>query len=97
MSLGFEPNPYDKCVFNLWNKKTGKAMVRIALHVDDFLTTAKDKKLLEWLHRKLKDKYGGCSFKTGNRIKYLGIFIIVNDNGSIDLDCEDVFTYMLKD
>ena len=37
MSLGFETNPYDKCVFNLWNKKTGKAMVRIALHVDDLL------------------------------------------------------------
>jgi len=62
-----------------------------------FLTTAKDKKLLEWLHRKLKAKYGGCSFKTGNRIKYLGIFINVNDDGSIDLDCEDVFTDMLKD
>ena len=53
--------------------------------------------VLEWLHRKLKAKYGGCSFKTGNRIKYLGIFINVNDDGSIDLDCEDVFTDMLKD
>ena len=72
-------------------------MLTIALHVDDLLTTAKDKKLSEWSHRKLKDKYGGCSFKTSNRIKCLGIFINVNDDGSIDLDCEDVFTDMLKD
>ena len=72
-------------------------MLTIALHVDVLLIAAKDKNLLEWLHRKLKDKYGGWSFKTGNCIKYLGIFINVNDDGSIDLDCEDVFTDMLKD
>ena len=37
------------------------------------------------------------SYKSGKRLKYLGINIIINDDGSIDLDCEDVFTEMLKD
>ena len=58
--------------------------------------TSKETRLLEWVRDKLKAKYGDVSYKSGKRLKYLGINIIINDDGSIDLDCEDVFTEMLK-
>ena len=96
-SIGFVANPYDNCVFNLFNKKTNNIMITIALHVDDLLVTSKETRLLEWVRDKLKAKYGDVSYKTGKRLKYLGINIIINDDGNIDLDCEDVFTEMLKD
>ena len=61
-SLGFTANPYDKCIFNLVNNKKSENMITIALHVDDLLVTAKEQRLLEWLHRKLKEKYGEVTF-----------------------------------
>jgi Reverse transcriptase (RNA-dependent DNA polymerase) len=71
MSLGFEPNPYDQCVCNLWNKKTGKAMVRIALHVDDLLTTAKDKIFVKNLalsyQNNRKNKFSKCMWPYGRK------------------------------
>ena len=84
-------------MFNLFNKKTNNIMITIALHVDDLLVTSKETRLLEWVRDKLKAKYGDVSYKSGKHLKYLGINIIINDDGSIDLDCEDVFTEMLKD
>ena len=72
-------------------------MVTIALHVDDLLVTAKEQRLLEWLHRKLKEKYGEVTFNSGNRIKYLGIYINILENGNIELDCDDVWDTMLEE
>ena len=96
-SIGFVPYLFDNCVFNLFNKKTNNIMITIALHVDDLLVTSKETRLLEWVRDKLKAKYGDVSYKSGKRLKYLGINIIINDDGSIDLHFEDVFTEMLID
>jgi Reverse transcriptase (RNA-dependent DNA polymerase) len=54
--LEFVANPYDPCVFNLSNKKTGENLITIGLHVDDLLVPAVDDKLLDWLQNKLVDK-----------------------------------------
>ena len=71
--LGFVANPYDPCVFNLPNKKTGDSLITIGLHVDDLLVSAVDEKLLDWLHNKLVDKYGEVTYNKSNKLRYLGI------------------------
>ena len=57
------------------------------MHVDDLLVTADDGKLIDWLHKKLVEKYKEVTYERFNRIRYLGININRVDKHNIELDC----------
>jgi hypothetical protein len=57
MAEGFEPNPYDSCVFNKVNRDGLQVMV--ALYVDDLMVTCEDERELDAFAAFLRASYAG--------------------------------------
>ena len=68
--LGFESNPYDECVFNIFIKGTQLTAV---IYVDDVFATCESNNYLDWFFDELQKKYGDMKVVKGNNIDYLGM------------------------
>jgi hypothetical protein len=73
LSLGYERNDMDVCVFNKRNKKGVQCTV--CVHVDDLLIMSKSKSMIHELTEGLTKRYGEISLKHGPVINYLGMVL----------------------
>jgi hypothetical protein len=80
MSLGFTPNPRDKCIFN---KMTRQAQITIVVYVDDLMITNKQA-ILE-VEAALLEAYGPFRTATGTTLTYLGCTWDYNTPGVVSI------------
>jgi hypothetical protein len=73
MSLGYERNPHDMCVFNK-TSNSGKQFTA-AVHVDDLLTASVDLGMIESLAEGLKRRYVEITMTNGTTLNYLGMVL----------------------
>lgn len=79
-SLGFEPNPYDPCVFNC--EKYG-VQCTATIHVDDLKVSCKDRRGVDETIKGLEAIYKNLSVKTGPTFDYLGMEIDFSKPGVV--------------
>lgn len=71
-SLGFAPNKYDPCVWNVnWNGN----QITVMLYVDDLLITCKSDKAIDWLLKKLEQRFVDVKNSRAQDLSYLGMHI----------------------
>ena len=69
VSLGFEPNPRDKCVFNKLEKGV---QTTIAVYVDDLMITSTNLEAIHEVEIQLRGAYGEFRTSMGPVVTYLG-------------------------
>jgi hypothetical protein len=76
--IGYQVSKTDRCVFT---KQVGEKIFTLLLHVDDILALvdAEEAKMLE---ANLKRRFGEVQFKVGEALSYLGMKIIIRDEGT---------------
>ena len=92
-SIGFCPNPYEKCILN---KEQSGTQTTIAVYVDDLLITSGSQQHAEAVVTSLRDRYKELKVTTGNVHNYLGMVldfssppcVTVRQNGMV----EDIVT-----
>ena len=94
---GFEFNPYDPCVCNcLVNGKQHT----VRFHVDDLMSSHKDKRVndrfLEWLN-KMYGGYGEVKGTRGYIHDYLGMTFDFSEKGKVKVDMIDYVSAMVDD
>lgn len=82
VSIGFQNNSYDNCVFNKTVKGT---QITIGVYVDDLLITCKDKDMIHEFRNMLEKKYEEVSFDDGVKLSYLGMIIDNSNKNYIEL------------
>jgi hypothetical protein len=70
VSVGFEANTKDSCVFN--KATPGGAQLTVAIYVDDLFCSCVDETQLEWLANVLTEEYKELSIHRGDMHSYLG-------------------------
>ena len=78
LALGFRVSEVDKCLFI---KGHGKNRIEIVIHVDDLLVTSATFADAEELKVGLESKYGELKVQKGERMKYLGMWIVQTSYG----------------
>jgi hypothetical protein len=71
MTLGYERNPYEICVFN--RRDADGAQCTVTVHVDDLLIVSTSKAMIDQLTEGLKNMYGEISSSQGPILNYLGM------------------------
>ena len=94
ISLGFEVNPYEPCVFNI--VKNG-AQCSICFHVDDLLVTSKDPDNIALVHEGLSAVYGELTMKRGPKLSYLGMTLDFATPGIVKIRQEKFLGDMLRE
>lgn len=88
-SIGFVPNPYEKCILN---KNQAGGQTTIAIYVDDLLITSPKQAQAEAVVDALRDKYKELKVNTGKTHNYLGMvldfskppYVTINQIGMIE-------------
>ena len=93
LSLGFTQNKKDTCVFNYTRDGV---QITIGLHVDDLLTTSKNKDHLKWLYDKLRDEFKELKLQDGPELLYLGRRVRWDKDGNIVVSMEDLTREILE-
>jgi len=81
--LGFIPNPYDPCVLNLNYKGERCTLV---LYVDDCFVDCHDPAALDYIEKKITEKYGGCTRTDGNVLPFVGMLFDFTQPGVVRVD-----------
>ena len=81
-AIGFEKNKYDQCVYNMLKEGV---QCTIVLHVDDLFVTCREKKIIDMVLAKLKEKYGETNESRGNRHNYLGMVFDFTEPGMCEI------------
>jgi hypothetical protein len=92
--FGFTPNGLDICVFN---QVIDGVQITVTVHVDDMLIATKNQKLADELVEKLKKRYKTITVKRGKQLEYLGLNIMVNDDGTLDVDMKRYLDDIVSD
>ena len=79
---GFEPNPYDPCVFNKINRDG--LQITVALYVDDLLVTCEDERELDAFAAFLRASYSGdITEHRGDIAEYLAMTFDFRTRGEV--------------
>ena len=82
MAEGFEPNPYDSCVFNKVNRDG--LQVTVALYVDDLMVTCEDERELDAFAAFLRASYAGdITEHRGDIAEYLAMTFDFRTRGEV--------------
>jgi hypothetical protein len=96
-TIGFEMNPYDRCVFT---RKVDGDTQYVCFHVDDLFCSASDPALNDQLYRELNDAYPRCVKRHNARdevIDYLGMdFDFKSSPGNVLINQTAYIEKMLK-
>ncbi len=65
--MGFDPNPYDLCVFN---KMVEGYQVTIAFHVDDLLITSVCEISIKKIIKELESEFEGVTVNNGRNVSH---------------------------
>ena len=80
VSMGYEVNPYDPCVFNRIG--TNGKQTTIVIYVDDILATSEESCDLEELVAAMEAEYKTISVKRGDVHEYLGMLFEFRKSGA---------------
>jgi Reverse transcriptase (RNA-dependent DNA polymerase) len=95
--LGFEFNPYDKCVVN---KMVNGKQCTIIWHVDDLMLTHVNQEVLEHIVSELSKKFGNedpLSINRGDVHDYLGMTLDFSSKGKVVFRMDDYIENMLDE
>jgi len=81
--LGFVPNPYDPCVLNLDYKGE---ICTLVLYVDDCFVDCHNPEALDYVERKITEKYGGCTRTDGDVLPFVGMLFNFTKPGVVKVD-----------
>ena len=94
ISLGFEANRYDPCVFNIMRNG---AQCSTCFHVDDLLVTSKEPGNISFVHEGLSAVYGELTIKRGSKLSYLGMTLDFTTPGVVKIRQEKFISDTLKE
>ena len=80
MSLGFERNEYELCVYN---KVSNGTQCTAAIHVDDVVITSINQGMIDGLCNGLKNRYGEITRNDGPVLNYLGMVFDLSISGQV--------------
>lgn len=80
--LGFEINPYEKCVAN---KIINGKQCTIAWYVDDNKVSHEDPKVVTEIIKEIESYWDGLTVYRGNKLTFLGMDIEFNDDRSVTI------------
>ena len=92
--MGFEPNPYDPCVFN---KTMYGQQCTVLIYVDDLKISCKDCRGVDETLEELKKIYKKLSIKEGNKMDYLGMLVDFSQKGVVKISMVDLIDEVLAD
>ena len=75
-TMGYVRNPIDPCVLN---KMCDGVQCTLLIHVDDILALCVNQVVLDDLHKALLGVFEEVSYKTGNKLSYLGMVLEFED------------------
>ena len=87
ISLGFEKNPFDDCVFN--RTDTSGVQCTVCVYVDDLLATCIDESVLEWLARELEETFKAIKIVRGKKHEYLSMLFDFTHTGKVEITMEN--------
>ena len=93
IKLGFEINPYDRCIAN---KMINGKQCTIAWYVDDNKVSHEDPKVVTDIIEEIKKHFGDLKVNRGNIHDFLGMKIKINGNKTISLDMKDQINEALE-
>jgi hypothetical protein len=82
-SLSFLPNPYDPCVLNLDYKGDTCTLV---LYVDDCFVDCHNPEALDYVEKRITEKYGGCTRTNGDILPFVGMLFDFRQPGIVKVD-----------
>ncbi len=88
--LGYEQNPYDKCVFT-------KGSCMIAFHVDDLLIIAATEDEIDTFFAEFTTTFPNVAKHRGTTHHYLGMIFNFKDNHTVEIDCGPFLQQFLQD
>jgi len=94
IGLGFEPNPYDPCVFN---KVMYGKQCTILIYVDDLKISCKDPRGVDETLDELRKVYKKLSVKEGKKMDYLGMLVDFTKKGVVKISMIDLIDEVLAD
>lgn len=85
LSFGFAPNPYEPCIFNKIDEKSGK-QITVTVYVDDVKISCQDPSAVNDVLEYLRSVYRTISVKRGQHLEYLGINLDYSKKGEVSID-----------
>jgi hypothetical protein len=85
--LGFNPNPYDPCVFN---KEVNGKQCTICVHVDDLKISCEDESAIDAVCDGLRLLYKSINIATGERLDYLGMELDYSVQGEVSISMQSM-------
>ena len=86
LELGFEVNPYDKCVAN---KVINGSQCTIVWYVDDNKVSHVDPKVVDEILKIMEKKFGKLTVTRGSKHTYLGMNINLRNDNRFEVDMRD--------
>lgn len=83
VSIGFERNPVEKCVFNKLNENGIQCTV--VLYVDDSAVASTDEKMIDEVRNLFKSKYKDVGERGGSIIPFLGMLFDYSIDGEVSI------------
>ena len=93
VSMGYEQNPYEECVFNRLSDKGVQCTV--VLYVDDLMMTSEDIKMIDNDMATLKNKYKEITVHVGDVHSYLGMTFDFSTRGKVKITMDGYVDDML--
>jgi len=84
--MGFEINPYDKCIAN---KMINGKQCTIVWYVDDNKISHVDENVIDDIIEVLEKKFGKFTITKGNKHNFLGMNMEFHDDGRVSVEMKD--------
>jgi hypothetical protein len=93
ISIGFEVNPVEPCVFNIMKQSD---QITIVLYVDDLFITFKRKSSIQWFIDLTKSKFHSITIHDGPIVPYLGMKFDFTSKGKVRISMEGYIIATLR-
>eukprot|EP00981_Chlorochromonas_danica_P015263 scaffold11416_cov422-Ochromonas_danica.AAC.1 len=93
-AMGFEPNPYDICVFN---KMINGKQCTLTVHVDDLKISSQSREAIQEVINDLKKTYKNVSINEGKILDYLGMEFGYSVPGQVKISMKAMVEQVLQD
>jgi len=92
---GFTANPYDNCVFNKTNQKSG-IQTTIVMHVDDLMITSTSINDIKEFETYMRSAYAEIKVAGGDVINYIGMTFDFKEPGAFNITMENIMNDIIK-
>mgnify|MGYP000939170828 CR=1 FL=1 len=93
-TMGFELNPYDKCIAN---KNINGKQLTICWHVDDCIVSHAEEDVLEEFSKKMIEEFGNMDIIKGRQHDFLGMKIGINEDKTVSVDMREQLKQVIEE